>query len=198
MKKCRSINNSLRARSIKKILIHLGECAIYPPAIDQSDWPIQTVIVQVYAYLVTDLEVLADHQTLSNHQALEAPWVLSLHSVRIHHFLPEGLAVQALLQRGQKELVGEGEERGEVGMGEGTGRGRRGRGGGGEGKGKGEVRRGRGEGREEGERKGEGGGGREGKGEGGRRRGEMEGRGRGERGRKRGEGERGGGDGERK
>ena len=26
---------------------HLGECATYQPAIDQSDWPIQTAIVQV-------------------------------------------------------------------------------------------------------------------------------------------------------
>ena len=51
MKKCRSINNSLRARSISKTyqpaLFHLGECASYQPAIDQSDWPIQTVIVQL-------------------------------------------------------------------------------------------------------------------------------------------------------
>ena len=51
MKECRSINNSLRARSISKTyqpaFFHLGECATYQPAIDQSDWPIQTVIVQV-------------------------------------------------------------------------------------------------------------------------------------------------------
>ena len=50
MKKCSSINNSLRARSISKTyqpaFFHLGECATYQPAIDQSDWPIQTVIVQ--------------------------------------------------------------------------------------------------------------------------------------------------------
>ena len=49
MKKCRSISNSLRARSISKTyqaaFFHLGECATYQPAIDQSDWPIQTVIV---------------------------------------------------------------------------------------------------------------------------------------------------------
>ena len=48
--KCRSINNSLRARSIRKTyqpaFFHLGECATYQPAIDQSDWPIQTVVVQ--------------------------------------------------------------------------------------------------------------------------------------------------------
>ena len=51
MKKCRSINNSLRARSICKTyqpaFFHLGDCATYQPAIDQSDWPIQTVMVQV-------------------------------------------------------------------------------------------------------------------------------------------------------
>ena len=50
MKKSRSINNSLRARSISKTyqpaFFHLGECATYQPAIDQSDWPIQKVIVQ--------------------------------------------------------------------------------------------------------------------------------------------------------
>ena len=51
MKKCRSIIiASLRARSISKTyqpaFFHLGECATYQPAIDKSDWPIQTVIVQ--------------------------------------------------------------------------------------------------------------------------------------------------------
>ena len=50
MKKCRSISNSLRVRLIRKTyqpaFFHLGECAIYEPAIDQSDWPIQTVMVQ--------------------------------------------------------------------------------------------------------------------------------------------------------
>ena len=39
-------SNSLRARSIRKTyqpaFIHLGECATYQPAIDQSDWPIPT------------------------------------------------------------------------------------------------------------------------------------------------------------
>ena len=45
--KCRLISNSLRARSISKnLFFHLGECATYQPAIDQSDWPIQTVMVQ--------------------------------------------------------------------------------------------------------------------------------------------------------
>ena len=43
-------NNRLRARSISKTyqpaFFHLGECATYQPAIDQSDRPIQTVIVQ--------------------------------------------------------------------------------------------------------------------------------------------------------
>ena len=42
------IYNSLRARSISRTyqpaFFHLAECATY---IDQSDWPIQTVIVQV-------------------------------------------------------------------------------------------------------------------------------------------------------
>ena len=56
MKKCRSINNSLRARSIRKTyqpaFFHLGECANYQPA-DQSDWPIQTVIVQAQERGVT-------------------------------------------------------------------------------------------------------------------------------------------------
>ena len=50
MKKCMSINNSLRASSISKTyqpaFFHIGEHATYQPAIDQSDWPIQTVIVQ--------------------------------------------------------------------------------------------------------------------------------------------------------
>ena len=48
MKKCRLINISLRARSICKTyqpaFFHLGGCATYQPAIDQSDWTIQTVI----------------------------------------------------------------------------------------------------------------------------------------------------------
>ena len=48
MKKCRLINNSLRARLISKTyepaFFHIGECATYQPAIDQSNWPIQTVI----------------------------------------------------------------------------------------------------------------------------------------------------------
>ena len=44
--------NSLRARSIRKtyqpaFFSPRSECATYQPAIDQSDWPIQTVIVQV-------------------------------------------------------------------------------------------------------------------------------------------------------
>ena len=51
MKECRSINNSLRARLIRKLInlhfFHLGECATYEPAIDQSDWP-TVVIVQLY------------------------------------------------------------------------------------------------------------------------------------------------------
>ena len=49
-----SINNSLRARSIRKTyqptFYHLGECATYQPALDQSDGPIQTVIVQMITY----------------------------------------------------------------------------------------------------------------------------------------------------
>ena len=65
MKKCKSINNSPRARSIfKTYKPPLGECATYQPAIDQSDWPIQVIVSRIGVALAAPRFSMACNQTL--------------------------------------------------------------------------------------------------------------------------------------